>query len=1089
MNTSLTVYTASAGSGKTFTLAVSYITLLVESDNPKEFRHILAVTFTNKATAEMKDRILQQLYGISHSLESSKGYLERVRENLQQRGKYLSDEQIRDKAGAALNAILHDYSNFRVETIDSFFQSILRSLAHELGMSANMQVDLNTDELVKRAVDRLIDSLSDGNDAIKTWILEYISTRLDDNETWNVTRQINNLAKCIFSEEYQNRTHTERAALNDRNAVRALRQLTRSIVKTTRQDMRKRADQLIETVKGMNLNFDKISSGKNWLSFANKMGDMKAEEMSITMKNCINDPSKILASKNAKDSTLQAEAPIVANLFDQLWNYYSSILPRYNTALLAGRYINELLLLGHIEDLCTEIAEENNQFTLSKTPALLSSMVGESDAPFVYERAGITFHHIMIDEFQDTSGMQWKNFRTLLLENASKGGHDLIVGDIKQSIYRWRNGDWHILHGIKDQMHLPDDAIKPLTHNFRSTAVVVNFNNTFFEYAAPALDAMDPGASFKLADIYSDVHQEVPKDNPKDEGYVRMRLIHASAKDYEDTEAEDMLEQMRMLHSQGLPYNKMAILVRQNEDGADLIRRFRNMNAEVQLISDEAFLLSSSVAVRMIIAALQVVNDTNDESPVNMRLLVQYYHQQILGEDVDCDTIYMDDYKTLLPTELVEHRSELAGEPLYLLCEKLYRILQLEKIKGQSAYMLAFMDEVLAFVKNGSADITTFLRAWDEYIYKRAIPSSQMPGVRIVSIHKSKGLEYHTVFLPRTLEAIESDQHATNIWCKSNNKNFDTLGSLPIAVNSAMEHSEYKPIYDEEHLNRRVDALNVLYVAFTRAECNLYIWGAYRVDSKTASYFSKSAIVGNLLKTFIDSDSAKTINAQVSRTMEKKEEVEVTWETGTPVIKRQKKRDEQKDENRLTPEMPSLSQSFSSLEPSLNFMQSNASKRFQNEIQAGDEPIEQEAWEVGIAVHRILSHIRTIADVEGAIADCKREGLIADDGMAERIATQLRRGFEDPLAKVFFAPDVEVFNECAIASCDTKGNPQVRRPDRVVMNETDIFILDYKLGKPHDTHIDQVRDYALLLKKMYPAKTVHGALWYILRNRFVEVPV
>lgn len=1061
MNHPLTIYSASAGSGKTFTLAVEYITLLIANGKPDYFTHILAVTFTNKATAEMKDRILGQLYGIAHQLPQSSDYMEKVKQKLlEDHHLSLSDEEIRRRANEALLAMLHDFHHFRVETIDSFFQSILRNLAHELGLSATIEVDLRTDELIERAVERLIDSLCDEQGEIRKWIRDYIGDQLEEKSNWNFKQDLIGLAKCIFSEEYQRRTESDRQTLNDTQAVATFRNAMKKIRSSAKQEMHDMAQKVIDAVDKMSLNYNTIYRGSSWRKFAENIRELNDVNLLSTIQKGFDDANTLIKGADKKKFSPD-EAQVVADLHQNLYEEYLKGIEHYNTACLVLQHINALRLLGAIENLCTAIATENNQFTLSKTPALLSRMIQDDDTPFVYERAGINFNHIMIDEFQDTSRMQWENFHKLLRENESKGGTDLIVGDIKQSIYRWRGGDAGILMGLKGH-HVP------LNTNFRSLRNVVQFNNDFFKFLAPYLDTLNtsPDSTIRIAELYEDVEQKVCK---KDDGFVSIHLYDKSvnAEDYQQAEAADILQQIKVLRAQGLPYSKMAILVRKHDIGEALIRRFREMNSDVELVSDEAFLLSSSPAVQMIIAALRCLVDTNS-SKLNLRYLALMYTTHVLGKTLSPDQVFLDNYDQVLPEALLPQNSRaLLSEPLVLLCEHIYRILQLDKIEGQTAYMMTFMDEVQHFAQSAPPDVTSFLREWDEHLFKVAIPSNQIDGIRIVTIHKSKGLEYHTVFIPSINESVESDAHSQQIWCKAAEDEFNALGELPIEVNKKMKLSAYKDHYEAEHLQRRIDAINMMYVAFTRAGSNLMMWCKYSDGD--------SIRMSNLLHKFVEDKS-----------FTQPHEGEMLWTMGEAPTAAWKA--ESASDNRLMPDMDKVEQTFITGKPQMTFLSSNASRRFVQQLShTGNNP-QQEAWEVGIIVHRMLCMMRTDKDLNKAIEACQRDGLIADKKMEQRIIEQIGNGLQREEVKRWFRPGLELFNENAIAALSPEsGRPIVRRPDRVVMSDDHIYVIDYKLGRPQAEHQCQVQEYMDLIRRMYPNKQVEGALWYILRNEIVKV--
>ena len=456
MEQSLTICKASAGSGKTFALTVEYIMELLQPNAEHEFKHTLAVTFTNKATAEMKSRILETLYGLKMGLKESEPYLEAIQKKRKADplpdsspsiGKgFLPIEEasfIRQQAGKALTAILHDYSHFRVETIDSFFQSILRNMARELGLSANLQVELSHDEIIESAVDSLIETM-DTKPEVRQWVLDYVHEQLNSGDKWDIVGPLKDFAENIFREEYQRRSEEELRRLGDAEAIKAFKSRMYAI----RENALKKVEEAVDNVMNLIEDFSQISYGKNLQSFLIKARAMESDGPG---KSVLNSRFKVQSS-----STFDLQARLA-----EFTSLYEKCRKEYLSATLALRHLGPLRLLNYIDERAREIEGDAGRFTLSSTPALLSKMVEGSDAPFIFEKIGTFINNVMIDEFQDTSRMQWENFKKLLFEKLASGGKGLLVGDIKQSIYRWRNGDWKILYGIEKEKDLQHFHITP----------------------------------------------------------------------------------------------------------------------------------------------------------------------------------------------------------------------------------------------------------------------------------------------------------------------------------------------------------------------------------------------------------------------------------------------------------------------------------------------------------------------------------------------------------------------------------------------------------------------------------------------------
>ncbi|MBQ8455554.1 MAG: UvrD-helicase domain-containing protein [Bacteroidaceae bacterium] len=1064
MEQSLSIYKASAGSGKTFALAVEYITGLLLPHAEREFEHTLAVTFTNKATAEMKDRILETLYGLKMNLEDARPYLDAIMKRFDEAGIAITPEQIRRQAGKALAAILHDYSHFRVETIDSFFQSILRNMARELGLAANLQVELSHDEVIDSAVDSLIETMDERPD-VKDWVLSYIREQLDSGDKWDIAGPLKDFAANIFREEYQRRSEAELMRISDADVIKDFKGKMMAIRNRAKKEVEEAVDDIMSQIS----DYSQISYGKNLYSFLLKSRAMESDGPGKSVLN-----SKF---KNQGSNTFDLQARLA-----EFTSLYKERRREYLSATLALRHLGPLRLLRHIDQRAREIEGDAGRFTLSSTPALLSKMVEGSDAPFIFEKIGTYINNVMIDEFQDTSLMQWENFKKLLFEKLASGGKGLLVGDIKQSIYRWRNGDWKILYGIENEPVLKRFDIKPklLDINYRSHQVVVDFNNAFFPMAARKLDGIEPNADIELSGIYSDVEQKAKKEDGK--GYVRVRLYKETDNYIQDT-VTDMAEQIRRLQAGGLGLSQIAILVRTNLMARQLIDGFAEYAPDIRLVSDEAFLLEASTSVQMLVAALRMLVDKNHSDGISEKYLMLHYLRDVLGkEDTTIQSIALTEAEQVLPKEFTENKDELLQLPLYLLAEKLWRIFSLAGIEGEDIYALTFFDELQNHLRSAAApDIQTFLTAWDEKLSKCSVTGSTGNGVRILTIHKSKGLAFHTVMLPFSHWDIERDRQGDVLWCSTDKAPFNELGALPISIQSkAVRTSVFAPDYEEEHLERRVDALNTLYVAFTRAIANLYVWGK-----------TKANTAGELIYSTLSNDENDT-----------SEEV-FYYETGSPLT--EIKHEDKKNLNRLHlehQEKDAIDVKVVTRNPALYFQQSNLAQDYLKEQTTDKQSsttegkvngqqttdIKLSGREVGKRMHEVLSRINDVGQFDEMLLQARQEGIVGEDKDWDVIVESIKEGLSNPLIASWFKPENIIYNECAIASIDEeKGLPQVLRPDRVVMKDGNITVIDYKFGHPNHLYYDQVKEYMNLMKQMYPKHNVQGYIWYVMRKRAVQV--
>ena len=1052
MNGNLTVYKASAGSGKTFTLATRCIALLLAAP-ASSYRHILAVTFTNKATAEMKERILGQLFGLSRGLPSSADYLDTIRPALPG----LGDEEIRRRAADVLRRIVHDYDRFRVTTIDSFFQGVVTNMAHELGLSANFRVDINDTDVIDQAVDRLMAGLQP-NTAVLRWVIGYIRERIDDNRRWDITREVKRLARNLLRERYLMLENRLRDALSDDEHLNGFRRKLRERDEAAADHMESAARYLEEAMEERGLGFDAFSRGTALATYLRKLADGVPDAPTATVEAYLSAPEKWLRKADQKRPELVAACEELRGILETVENFRREYAQAHSNYVLTTANLGPLRLLGEIGRELTQINEEANRFMLAKVPILLNRLIGSDDAPFVFEKAGTTFLHVMIDEFQDTSTLQWRNFKTLLLENMSAGNSCLLVGDVKQSIYRFRGGDWGILAGIRKEFPRHPVDVQELTTNYRSQRRVIDFNNRFFARAAAILDELSPTeGDDRIATLYADVAQRCAADG--DGGYVRVHFTGRRAggdvgRPADDLRMDDLEAQVRSLHAAGLPYSAMAVLVRWNKEAAALIDRFATDCPDVPLVSDEAFLLAASEAVQLLVHAMRYLADPTDTIAL---AFVARHSSAVAADWAACEG---DHPAALADTEFISRREALLALPLYELQEELIRLFGLDRRPGQAAYLMAYLDQVLAFLDDNPSDIRLFLEHWTDVLSGRSIPAAEVEGLRVLTIHKSKGLQFHTVLLPFCDWAIERDRPDDLLWCEPAEAPYDELPLVPVPTRAMARDSIYAADYEHEHFQRRIENLNLLYVAFTRAEKNLLVWTKGYANPKGTS------TICDLIK--------KTLG----------EELDDTFESGVPVST-VGGRTCTDDGNRLTTRPEPLGIGFHTYPSRVAFRQSNRSQEFL--AQAGDPDRRQGDYiDQGILLHKIFSALDTAADVDRVLDSFEAEGLLGEQIRKDSLRHLICRRLSSPQTAPWFDGSWQLFREVAILSRDAGDRLLVRRPDRVMVRGNKTIVVDFKFGKPREEHDAQVREYLGLLSDM-GRPSPRGFLWYVFTNTVVEV--
>ena len=1072
----LTVYKASAGSGKTFTLATEYIRLIVE--NPTSYKNILAVTFTNKATEEMKMRILSQLYGIWKALPESDSYLKKIVEKTG-----FEPKLIRDRAGQGLANLLHNYNYFRVETIDTFFQSVLRNMARELDLTTNLRIGLNDVQVEELAVDQLIADLST-TDVILQWIMKYVMESISDDKSWNVISQIKRFGCTIFKDEYKEVCQELKRKMEEKGFFEQYTTQLREIKKAAEKRMIQIGESFFENLEGEGLSIDDLANKNRGIAgFFLKLqkGVFDPSIENATVANCLENPEKWCAKTHPQREFITS---LAEGVLGDILRFAVAERPvqwkLYKSADLTLRHLNQLRLLGSIEEKVRELNENNNRFLLSDTQQLLHALIEGSDSPFIFEKIGTQLEHVMIDEFQDTSTVQWQNFRVLLDEAMShEDGSNLIVGDVKQSIYRWRSGDWRLLNDIEQQFYQQQIETLPLKTNYRSERNVISFNNHFFSQAAEleyqSQRDINCEEAEQLKRAYADVMQEIP-ERRKDAGEVYVTLL--PTEDYQAATLQLVADAISELRSRGVPQKDIAILVRMNNQIPMIAHYFQEQMSEVTIVSDEAFRLEASVVVNLLVSALRLL--THPDDLLTKAAIVKHYHIDVLKEQIEDNELLLstNDLNQLLPEGFLSQREVLLTMPLYDLAERLHAIFGLEALNDQSAYVFAFYDQLASYVNENTADIDSFLAAWDEGICGKTIQSEDTNGVRILSIHKSKGLEFDYVICPFCDWQLEK-QSGNILWCQPTEEPFSDLPLAPVDYSrNQMMGTIYEKDYLHEHLQNTVDNLNLLYVAFTRACKGLYVFG------KRGAKASRSGLIEDCLPLV----AQEMPEAILSGIEDEKGELQfsLAGDSRNSSNSRSSRNSGQTSENPFLQPAAPIAVDFRYMDSQVNFRQSNRSQAF-IEAEESDEIERLNYIQTGSVLHQIFSMIRTTEDIEDALKQLQFEGVLYDERITpERITSMLRKRLQDPRVADWFSSHWTLFNECTILTMED-GEVKERRPDRVMTDGKKWVVVDFKFGSPKPEYNDQVQEYMQLIKTMQPEAEVDGYLWFVYSNKIEEV--
>ena len=1087
--TTLTVYKASAGSGKTFTLTTEYIKMLIA--DPTCYRSILAVTFTNKATEEMKARILSQLYGIWKQLLSSASYLKKVCDDMD-----ISPNLAAHRAGMALTQLIHHYSYFRIQTIDTFFQTILRNLARELDLTANFRVDLNDIMVEEQAVDELVENLTT-SDAILSWIIDFIRSNIDEDKGWNVIGTIKRFGHNIYKDYYKdhqeimakrfaqkgffdhysalirkirfNSTHSVQQSVEQFYTLLANHGIDESEIKAnTLSYFQKQREQILPTAKLTKTHQKALTASSEWIKKATRKSDQPRHDQLVSVVENILMPFYQDTEKKRKKE----------------WN-------RYVVSSLILDNLHKLRLLGAIDKKVRESNTDNNRFLLSDTQYLLHTLISESDTPFVFEKAGTQLTHIMIDEFQDTSVVQWKNFKVLLDEclSKTKAGANLIVGDVKQSIYRWREGDWQLLNNIENQFSSAQSKLEviSLATNYRSQRNIVLFNNAFFKIATQIeaekiAEYSEPDAA-QILQAYADVAQKVP-EGKGNSGRVEITIVPKTKPEDETYDADqNMMQQVeviiRDLLANGVKMQDIAILSRTNDNIQQMAEYLAINMPEVHVISKEAYRLDSSVAVNAIIWVLRHLIHPNDEV-VNANI-ASFYLEHVNSEALPKDALLSMEAITSIVNKAINVGTDLTSLPLYEIAEHIQRTFKLNTIKGQSAFLCSFFDKINAFTIDHPSDIEGFLNEWDNHLYKQAIYIDGEDGIRMLTIHTSKGLEFDHVIFPfcNWDMKVKGD-----IWCTPKEEPFSQLPIIPVPFSKdKCVGTDFESDMEEENFQNTVDHLNLLYVAFTRASRNLFVIG------KSGSELSRSRLLETALPMV-----AETLEGAILVEPDDDETDRVlTFKFGTLSLPGQKEtpknsneeENKQQKRNVFNANMERIQLQFNTFKSKAEFRQSNDSREF---VKSDEEQHQHSYIKTGNLLHSLFSNIRTSADINRVLTEYEERGLLTPTDISRTsLQKMIDKRMQHPLVKQWFTEGWTLFNECTILSRNPNtGTMEEHRPDRVMMREGSWVVLDFKFGTPKAEHHKQVAQYMSLLEAMGYRK-VKGYLWYFYSNNIEEV--
>lgn len=1073
------IYNASAGSGKTYRLAYNYVRTIIR--DPQNYSHILAVTFTNKATEEMKNRILKELHLLAAGKRS------RYRKDLRQELK-LGDAELQQRAAQGEALILHNYSRFTVLTIDRFFQRILRAFLHELDIDLNYSIELDTETLLSKSADMLIEEIRTKQELLN-WMVNYAEQRIEEGKGWNLKKELTTIGKEIFKEEHRETLLTipDRKKLKRLSGIiyNELHQLADTVIAVAKEGVR-----IIEEAGLTIADFPNgARSGLGLRIYSIAEGNL---DLSDAQERCLRESAEGVDARWETKTSHKARSvqPTLQPIIGRLYDLYCSYCKTQRNIDLLNNTFYSFGVLGDLYKNMLTLCDSEQLMLLSETKNLLSEFITEEEAPFIYEKVGNRYKYYMIDEFQDTSLREWQNFLPLLYEAMSQTEEAvMIVGDIKQSIYRWRGGDWRILHSEAQQALATHGEVRliPMEENYRSLPRVVQFNNHAIErvvqfnnellntaiaqtHAEGALTQQEAATmTDMLQHAYTFLKQNPTRNNPTAQGYVS--VTHTPEKD-------DDLVIKRICHILDLGYkpSDIMVLVRKNDEAATIaetLLAFKSENTNpaynFDVMTQEALLIGKAPISRFIASVMQL--SLTPKERIHRAVVNQYLNRPLSEPFSEEEQQFIATLKLYSPEEAFELLS------LYY---------HLSERSSELSYLQAMHELILNFCNNSSADLKSLLDWWNEKGHKQSMTIAKSEQtIEVCTIHKAKGLEKKVVIIPECVWSTKPKGDSL-YWDKGLTDPIAQLGKMPVRYEKT-PNTAFAHLTTKEYLYNCIDAVNLLYVAFTRAVEALHIF-LYNKGKGNAhevpNYYIHAGIMAILPQLLEQSELDGRYRTEPTDEVDKNGNPIVVqhWEFGEecgPAGDDLSADDAEylnwEKEERNDPKQQLL-QSYRSARPDL--VLSLKSERY---LEDGEES-DLSPRNFGILMHKVFEEATTQTDLERSIERMKAEGLLTAAD-AEELRKMVFLALSNPTIGEWFDGHWEqVMTEGAILQPKAtlrQGDKLVRRPDRVMIAGNRAVVVDYKFGEQRAAQYrDQIRRYGELLRQMGYTQ-IEGWLWYV----------
>lgn len=1056
----LKIVKASAGSGKTYTLVMEYLKLALR--HPKEhFKNILAITFTNKAANEMKQRVLEKLEALSTLSEKEKHLIDFLCGELN-----IETNELKIRAETMLQAMLHHYADIGISTIDKFTHQVIRGFAYELKLNMNVEIEMDTDNLLTQVVELLLEEIEDENNnssntenkTLSKALIEFALDKLEDGKSWHIEDDLVNFSKNLLRDD----TFMHREVLEN-TSIEALTKLKKEI-RAFIKDFEKRSDDIalaaIKLIESNGLTEQDFPRKKNGL-----MGYFKqAYEKGIKYENITNGSSfhqeTINDNKWGDNPNLHAIKDKLTEYFNQLTAMYAKEAQEIFLAQLILKNIFPFMLLHAISKMLKSYKEENSLMLIGEFQHLVFSEVKDQPVPVIYERVGSKYSNIMIDEFQDTSVMQWHNLLPLIDNAVADMNECLIVGDAKQAIYRFRGGEVkqfsmlpYIFGSDKDAVlkereinilnHQPE--LENLEYNFRSRENIIDFNNRFYEFAKARPELKDK-------DAYANHEQK--NGSKKTGGNVIISFVEKDKDAEVDIRLIQTEKYIREALAKQYSQRDIAVLVEDNKTGAQIASYLIEQGLNV--VSPESLSIAEANSVQLLTTALMYLH-RNDDLIIRANLLFSLQRNFSPEFDVSKISTHGSRFTFEERVSTVIHQpfksSELQELRLYDLINKLASLFSLNL--SNDPFVQFFLDEVLAYTQKFTANIQLFLEWWEkEKKDKSIVYPETLDAVRVMTIHKSKGLEFPVVILPDAdYSTISKGKQA---WVKIDKPYCKGIKEFLLPVEKKLSETSLASVYEKEKEDSFLERLNLMYVATTRPTDLLYIIttavkNVKKVDSEISS-------LGRLFHYFKEQENPKSVEENSFEFYEDNTLKNLTKE-------------------------PDLNDQITLFQVGENVVATGDSVlqvRTNPRLKWRQSKLDDIAY--GNLLHALLSKIKYADEAEKTV-QLFLETETQTSEIQERLLKDMNAIVQHPEIQKYFKLPYEIFNETGLSI-----GGDLKFADRVMLDRTknSVCIIDYKTGEEKAEHKAQLENYKSIFEQL-GFETERAILFYTQTKHILSV--